>query len=575
MRTIYLVRHGKPEFPGGSKLCIGCRTDIPLSDEGKNQIAQIREQFADKEISCIYTSPLIRCVESARILSSGKIPVKIVNELREIDMGDWDGLSFEEIRRLYPEEYEARGRDMAGFCPPGGESFHACQIRALSALAQICRETRGNVIVLAHAGVNRTLIARREKRKLGGLLEIPQPYGAVYSWSERIFDGMIVAAGLSSRMGGFKPLMDLGGKTFIAREIQTLRSGGVRDIAVITGHRADEVEEAARAASQGDIHFLRNDRYEQTKMFDSVRMGLEYFERKSHTPEGKSLDGIFFLPVDVPLFTQFTMEYEKWRFESDSGKETPGEVYCPYYEGAPGHPLLIRVSALQELLAHDGERGLKGAYERLGERVIHLDVTDRASVMDADTKEDFCRLQEHAAHRGIPDEKDCRRLLEWFRTPENTAAHCEAVADLAEEMGEACNRQGAKLDLALIRSGALLHDIAKAEPEHAITGARWLSLLGHDRTAEIVKDHMEFPEEKLGDLTESLIVYLADKMVKGQCRVTVEERFADKRERFRENPDALSGLERRYGNAKRAEETVRKAGWTENAGGQEERGITG
>ena len=57
----------------------------------------------------------------------------------------------------------------------------------------------------------------------------------------------------------------------------------------------------------------------------------------------------------------------------------------------------------------------------------------------------------------------------------------------------------------------------------------------------------------LGYLNESLIVYLADKQVQGERRVTIEERFAAKREKFKDNPEALAGVERRYQLAKRAE----------------------
>ena len=64
---------------------------------------------------------------------------------------------------------------------------------------------------------------------------------------------------------------------------------------------------------------------------------------------------------------------------------------------------------------------------------------------------------------------------------------------------------------------------------------------------------MDLPEEKLGYLNESLIVYLADKQVQGERRVTIEERFAAKREKFKDNPEALEGRERRYQLAKRAE----------------------
>ena len=68
MRNLYLVRHGKPEFPGQHKCCIGW-TDLELSGEGRGQIEALKEEFAREEIEKIYTSPLKRCVESARILS--------------------------------------------------------------------------------------------------------------------------------------------------------------------------------------------------------------------------------------------------------------------------------------------------------------------------------------------------------------------------------------------------------------------------------------------------------------------------------------------------------------------------
>ena len=100
MRTIYLIRHGKPEFPDERKYCIG-RTDLPLSEEGRTQIRALGETFAGRRIEKIYTSPLKRCRESAAILQEvidRSIPIEVVDGLAEIDMGEWDGHSFDEIR---------------------------------------------------------------------------------------------------------------------------------------------------------------------------------------------------------------------------------------------------------------------------------------------------------------------------------------------------------------------------------------------------------------------------------------------------------------------------------------------
>ena len=100
MRTIYLIRHGMPEFPDERKYCIG-RTDLPLSEEGRTQIQALGETFAGRRIEKIYTSPLKRCRESAAILQEvidRSIPIEVVDGLAEIDMGEWDGHSFDEIR---------------------------------------------------------------------------------------------------------------------------------------------------------------------------------------------------------------------------------------------------------------------------------------------------------------------------------------------------------------------------------------------------------------------------------------------------------------------------------------------
>ena len=587
MRTIYLIRHGKPEFPDERKYCIG-QTDLLLSEEGRAQIQALGEKFAGHRIETIYSSPLKRCWESALILRDAldkSIPIEVVDGLAEINMGKWDGLSFDEIRERFPEEYAARGADMYRFRPPQGESFADCAKRAEKTWDKLRAESRGDILIIGHAGWFRTLICGWEKRKPAELLQIPFGYGQIYEKKDLVFDALISAAGRSSRMGDFKPLMKLGDQMVLEREIQTLRACGVHEITIITGRQAEDI----RAAVSGPgIHFIHNPAYAQTKMFDSVCLGLSYYEEKRKTAGKEALDGIFFFPVDVPLFTPFTLEYEKYRFSQGDG-----DVYLPEYEKTPGHPLLIRADVIEKLLQHDGTVGLKGACEQPGIRRIPLDVPDRGCAFDADTQEEFQRLRDWESERPVPDKEQCERLLAWFHTPETTVRHSRAVAALAAELTDKILRhesemrveaehlpdqkvytdpgslsepdkaqaqkrirnvyQSLKLDKHKIYAAALLHDIAKAYPEHPETGAQWLRLLGHTGIADIVADHMDLPEEKLGYLNESLIVYLADKQVQGERRVTIEERFAAKREKFKDDPEALAGVERRYQLAKRAE----------------------
>ena len=113
-----------------------------------------------------------------------------------------------------------------------------------------------------------------------------------------------------------------------------------------------------------------------------------------------------------------------------------------------------------------------------------------------------------------------------------------------------------ELDPALVYAAGMLHDVAKGAADHAAEGAEWLTMLGHETVAKVVADHMDLPEERLADMNESLIVYLADKMAAGDRLVSVEERFAPKRARYAGNPEALAGVERRYEKAKRAEAMV-------------------
>ncbi len=107
---------------------------------------------------------------------------------------------------------------------------------------------------------------------------------------------LIVAAGMSSRMGQFKPMLNIGSITIAQRVVDTFRQAGIRKIVMVTGYNAVMLE---RHLAGSDVIFLRNDRYETTQMFDSVKIGLAYLQEKC--------DRVLFTPVDIPLFTSRTV----------------------------------------------------------------------------------------------------------------------------------------------------------------------------------------------------------------------------------------------------------------------------
>lgn len=192
------------------------------------------------------------------------------------------------------------------------------------------------------------------------------------------YGAVIVAAGMSTRMKQFKQLMKIGDMSIAERVIVNFLRAGVKDIVMVTGYNADQLEKALKGFN---IRFIRNKDYETTQMFDSARLGLEYLNGKC--------DRLFFCPVDVPFFTDLTVTEEIRLMDSDPAIK----VIVPNCEGKDGHPLLISGDTVSAILAHDGERGMKGAYESLPEgSVVRMPVNDEGAIIDADYRDDFYRL---------------------------------------------------------------------------------------------------------------------------------------------------------------------------------------
>ena len=553
MREIVLLRHGKPEIP--EKTCLGI-TDVPLSEKGRTEVYRLREEGLLTGISRIITSPLARCRETAEILSGGIIPVTVEEDLREISMGAWDGLTFSEIKERFPEEYAARGEDIADYEVPGGESFRACQKRVYQAWQRIRTACDGNLLVVCHAGVIRCLISSIEHRDLSRLREIPVSYGKAIRIPDPVYDGLITAAGRSSRMGDFKPLMELGGRPAILRILDRFSEAGVRHTVVVTGRQAEDLKAAVRREwDESRVSFVHNSEYETNQMFDSVRMGLSALRARGEKT-GTFPDGVFFTPVDVPAFSGITMELEK-----QACREERVLAAKPVCGGREGHPLLIDCSAVPRILAHDGTMGLKGALKGLGDVVCSVDTPDKGSVMDTDTPEDFLRVMKYLEHRYVFQKESCTELLSWCKIRPETAEHCLAVGRMAEQIVDALQKAGYVLNRDAVLMAACLHDIGKCRGSrnHAEYGAWLLSQMGYMEASEMVRFHTDLPRSMQERVCGSTIVYLADKLVLGTEPVSVKGRFLPKAQKFRENPEALAAVQARYLAAMRAADTLREA----------------
>lgn len=176
--TLYLVRHGDSR-QDQVKRYIG-QTDLPLNSVGRVQIRTLQKTLDEIDFARIYSSDLCRCLETARIIARpiGK-NIRTVPSLREISLGEWEGQPMASIRERFPVEYTRRGREIVDFVPPSGESFRDLQLRVVPAFLEIISRAIGNILLVAHAGVNRTILCHVLGLSLDELFRLPQDFGCV------------------------------------------------------------------------------------------------------------------------------------------------------------------------------------------------------------------------------------------------------------------------------------------------------------------------------------------------------------------------------------------------------------
>jgi len=146
MKKVYLIRHGLPDFPGGKGMCIGT-TDIPMGERGFAQAAEMARKLPP--VTAVFSSPLTRAVQTAQAIG---LPVAILDDLREMYAGEWDGLTFDEIRQRYPELYAARFHDLT-IPLPGAEGHAAGLSRFQRAMEEAAQTAPGDFAVVAHGGI--------------------------------------------------------------------------------------------------------------------------------------------------------------------------------------------------------------------------------------------------------------------------------------------------------------------------------------------------------------------------------------------------------------------------------------
>ena len=178
MTTIYLLRHGA--LAGDNRERFIGQTDLALAADGIRQAEAMAGALRDKGIAELHCSDLARSRQTAGIVGQAiGVAPSAHPELREVSLGDWEGLLRREVAERWADEFAARGRDMDTYRPPGGESFADCLARAWPIWKTITQADAANVAVVAHAGVNRLLLCRLLGMPVQNMFRLGQDYGCL------------------------------------------------------------------------------------------------------------------------------------------------------------------------------------------------------------------------------------------------------------------------------------------------------------------------------------------------------------------------------------------------------------
>ena len=154
MRTLLLARHGQ-SVSNAVRRFQGAR-DVPLSELGRRQAAALAVALRARRPAHVYASPLERARGTAEIVVAELgTPLTLVEDLRELSLGEWEGRTVEEIRGLPGDPYSRWVRDPVAGVPPGGEPLPAVQARAVSAMEAIAaaHPNGEDVLVVCHGGI--------------------------------------------------------------------------------------------------------------------------------------------------------------------------------------------------------------------------------------------------------------------------------------------------------------------------------------------------------------------------------------------------------------------------------------
>jgi alpha-ribazole phosphatase len=195
MLELIIVRHGETE--GNKKRIYQGWTDTELNQTGLRQAQRLAERLKDKDLDIIYSSPLNRALATAVAVNRYHgLEIKTVENIKEINFGEWENMSGQQLEELYPDYMEKWRRDYTAFAAPGGESLEAAYSRINSWMQKLIRDNpKGSILIVSHAGAIRSMVSGLVGRGVKGHWNYIISNCSITRIN--VFDGFPVLAGLN------------------------------------------------------------------------------------------------------------------------------------------------------------------------------------------------------------------------------------------------------------------------------------------------------------------------------------------------------------------------------------------
>lgn len=178
--TIFMVRHGQTQWNKEHRL--QGHKNSPLTELGKQQAIQAKQSLAQYEIHKAYVSPLQRAQDTlALIIDDRSIEVVLADNLKEMNLGVWEGKTKSDTQQSDPQQYRHFWEEQDKFALSGAETYQQLQARVVEELDAIFLNEQGkNILVVSHWIAIKAAMAHYQSTPLSALSTLPDPKNGEY-----------------------------------------------------------------------------------------------------------------------------------------------------------------------------------------------------------------------------------------------------------------------------------------------------------------------------------------------------------------------------------------------------------